>query len=147
MFFVCSNAVYILLRCCNCGLPVINKRICYVMLCYVNINVSPRWKVASLAKVGKVSGQRNVDQSIIIKMFHGQSTDDHNGGAEHPCLWIFVLKLCCSDGKFFIDEWHNTPTTVQWRQEHKPRCDINTTARVAYIREYAHTVCLRRVGH
>ena len=31
--FVCSNAVYILLRCCNCGLSVINKRICYVMLC------------------------------------------------------------------------------------------------------------------
>ena len=34
--FVCSNAVYILLRCCNCGLPVINKRICY-MLCYVEL--------------------------------------------------------------------------------------------------------------
>ena len=30
--FVCSNVVYILLQCCNCGLPVINKRICYVML-------------------------------------------------------------------------------------------------------------------
>ena len=34
-FFVCSNAVYILHRCCNCGLPVINQRICYVMLCYI----------------------------------------------------------------------------------------------------------------
>ena len=31
--FVCSNAVYIWLWCCNCGLTVINKRICYVMLC------------------------------------------------------------------------------------------------------------------
>ena len=30
--FVCSNVVYILLRCCNCGLSVINKRICYVIL-------------------------------------------------------------------------------------------------------------------
>jgi len=29
---LCSNAVYILLRRCNCGLSVINKRICYVML-------------------------------------------------------------------------------------------------------------------
>ena len=31
--FVSSYAVYILLWCCNCGLPVINERICYVMLC------------------------------------------------------------------------------------------------------------------
>ena len=31
--FVCSNAVYIWLWCCNCGLPVIYKWISYVMLC------------------------------------------------------------------------------------------------------------------
>ena len=30
--FVCSNVVYILLWCCNCGLPVINNG--YVMLCH-----------------------------------------------------------------------------------------------------------------
>jgi len=28
--FVCFNIVYILLPCCNCSLPVINKLICYV---------------------------------------------------------------------------------------------------------------------
>ena len=33
--FVCSNAVYIWLWCCNCCLSVINKRICYVILWYI----------------------------------------------------------------------------------------------------------------
>ena len=39
--FLCSNVVYILLRCCICGLPVINKRICYVvMLCVISMRRS-----------------------------------------------------------------------------------------------------------
>ena len=33
MFLCCVH----FLRCCNCGLPVINKRICYVM-CYVMLS-------------------------------------------------------------------------------------------------------------
>ena len=32
--------MYILLRCCNCGLSVINKRICYVMLCHYTVEDS-----------------------------------------------------------------------------------------------------------
>ena len=43
--FVCSNAVYILLRCCNCGLPVINKRICYVVL-ENNASIHPSQRTA-----------------------------------------------------------------------------------------------------
>ena len=31
--FVCSNAMYILLRCCNRGLPVINKRMLCCVMC------------------------------------------------------------------------------------------------------------------
>ena len=39
--FVCSNVVYILLLCCNCGLPVSNKRICYVMLLVTEVGLAP----------------------------------------------------------------------------------------------------------
>jgi len=43
--FVCSNAVYIWLWCCNCGLPVINKRICYVMSFLFIPDFSSAWNV------------------------------------------------------------------------------------------------------
>jgi len=72
------NLHFILLRCCNCGLPVINKRICYAMLynprgaCYASGIYTPQDEVLGMPprklrseKFPAEAGIGSVDQWVI----------------------------------------------------------------------------------
>ena len=90
---MCSNAVYILLRCCNCGLPVINKRICYVMNLRLSVvafccSLYFNHRNSEACPVNKTD-EKSVEftmNRVLMKIFQTKSAD-----TIQQCCWYFGI--------------------------------------------------------